>query len=596
MEERWDRSIAGVIRRDRNHPSIVMWGMLNEVVDGRLFRHAVQALQLVRDIDETRVVMLNSGRFDRDYRVGSFSNPGSREWGGVLRDVHTYPAFPHTAAITQAMREPDLTKLLGAAQGEGPVLLSEFGVCGAQDYPGFMRHAESLGMSSAPDVKLFQEKLERFLEDWPKWRLEDCWARPEDYFRESQKNQATLACGDFNTWLSNPALIGDFTSTQVPDAWFHGCGIVDSFRELKPGMADAFNDMGAKARWSLFVEPVNLYCGSTVHLEAVLVNRDAGLTPGKFPVRLQVVGPKAIPVFDKTVEVQIPGESGGVEPPFVFPVFAEDVTINGPTGKYRFLATFQKGVAAAGGDVEFYATSKGDMPSVPHEIVLWGQDEGLRNWLSKEGFRVRAFDATNTGGREVILASGQPPAPGGAQVFAELADRIVRGSSVVFLTYSTMAESASLGGKTIPLRWAPFPSAIKPSIVPIANWYFRADHWAKDHPIFDGLPCGGIMNYRFYREILSDRVFAGLHPPLEAVGGALDTSQAYQSDLLISVHTLGQGRVVLNSLKIRENLGPQPAAERLLRNLLNYSGGDAAKPLANPPSNFSEQLKSMGYV
>ena len=64
LAERWERSLSELIRRDRNHPSVVIWGLLNEVRDTPHFRLAAASLPLVRKLDETRMVFLNSGRWD----------------------------------------------------------------------------------------------------------------------------------------------------------------------------------------------------------------------------------------------------------------------------------------------------------------------------------------------------------------------------------------------------------------------------------------------------------------------------------------------------------------------------------------------------
>ncbi|MGB2754844.1 MAG: glycoside hydrolase family 2 TIM barrel-domain containing protein [Phycisphaerae bacterium] len=575
LEKRWDHSVTEVIRRDRNHPSVVIWSLLNEVQEGRVFRRAVQSLPLLRDLDESRMVLLNSGRFDGDGNIGSWSSPGSRVWEKTrLEDVHSYPSFPHSANTMREMR----------TRG-GPLLLSEYGVCGAMDFPRFARNFEQLGLEHTADARNYKAELDWFLSEWKKLRLDQCWARPEDYFQDSQRTQAKLALDDYNTWMSNPNLVGDFTSTQIVDAWYHGCGITSYFREPKPGMLDAFQDMASKVRLCLFVEPVNVYRGTKVRLEAVLVNRDA-LKPGKYPVRIQVVGPNLEPILDKEISVEVPDTDGKSEPPFARLVFDENLVIDSPSGKCRFLATFQRGAAAGGGDVEFYVADPADAPAVKSEIVLWGEDERMADWLTKQGIRWRKFEGGQQSAREVILASGRAPSPGGAPVFSELARRIARGSAVVFLTPS---------GDT--MQWSPLSE--KPVLRGTPMWYFHADFWAKRHPILDGLPCGGIMDYRFYRDVISDQVFSRKQPPDEAVCGAMlacGGDGSSRSDLAISVHRLGEGRFILNSLRIRDSLGSHPAAERLLRNMLNYAAQSTDKPMAELPANFDEQLKAMGYV
>jgi hypothetical protein len=432
--------------------------------------------------------------------------------------------------------------------------------------------------------------------------LDECWACPDDYFTNSELNQAQLALNDNRAWMSNPAMIGDLTSTGITDGWFNDGGIFSYFRDLKPGMFEAFAEMAAKVRWCLFVDPVNAYRGSKVKIEAVLINHDA-LKPGRYPARFQVVGPKNTRVFEKSLDIEIPAHDKRPEPPFSQSVFAEEFTLDGPSGRYRFLATLEQGAPAAGGNVEFYAADRADMPAVSSEVVLWGEDAELGGWLSQQGIRVRQFAAGRPTVREVILACGRPPAPDTGRAFAELARRIARGSTVVFLQPDTLIDPDAARAKPpIALRWAPFPSNAKPSVGAVSTWFFRADFWAKEHPIFDGLPSGGIMNYVFYQDVFPKtakggaRALVGLEPPLEAVSGALDTSSTYSSDLLMTVHTLCAGRFILNTLQIREGLGKTPAADRLLRNLLNFAARDVGKPEADLPSDFDAQLRAMGYL
>jgi hypothetical protein len=235
------------------------------------------------------------------------------------------------------------------------------------------------------------------------------------------------------------------------------------------------------------------------------------------------------------------------------------------------------------------------MPPVPVEVVLWGQDQDVAAWLTRNGLRVRDFAPENQQARQVILALRDAAAPGGAHAFAELARHIARGSTAIFLDPRVLAQGEDL------TRWVPLVRKGKLEGINQAGGFYRPDAWAKRHPVFDGLSCGGIMDYTFYREIIPVPVFTGLETPGEAVCGEVKCSggsgtRAYESGLHLAVYRLGDGHFILNNLQIRENLGKVPAAERLLRNMLNYAARNLAKPVADLPADFDLQLKTVGYA
>jgi hypothetical protein len=753
MAERFDAGVCEVIRRDRNHPCVIMWGLLNEAQDNPAFRHAVAMLPLVRSFDNSRMIVLNSGRFDftgcggignvpgiavwplnttmepwvavnttkstvralgitwpaghlaihpgpknemsavrwtapaageaaidakfvglaerattdvhvfhnkqplfdgkinldgvaneagiaqrkvavaagdtidcvvgwgngshggdttgltfvvklgdqvfdatRDFslaenpngvwsygqlapasapdastfacyprqsasnHVGSISNPGSTVWEDTVADRHCYPRVPHTAETIQSLRNYNA--------GGQPVFLSEYGIGSAVDLWRGVRHYEQLNAMHTEDAQYLSDKLDRYLADWKQWRLDELCARPEDFFMESLKKMAGQRTLGFNAIRSNPNIVGHSLTCAIEEVMC-GEGLTTLFRELKPGAIDALYDAWAPLRWCLFAESSHIRRGDKIHLEAVLANEDM-LPPGEYPARLQVVGPQGVRIFDREIPVKILPPDGKREQPLAQMCFADDVVVNGPSGKYRFLATFVKGAAAAGGETCFYVTDPAEMPAVEGEVTLWGEDPELAGWLASHGIRTRQFDSASSPASqdarrsEVILVSSRPPAPGGEQAFAALAKRIHEGATVVFLCPEVFAKGTD--------PTALLPLAKKGKAEAIVGWLYLKDEWAKNHPIFEGLPAGGLMDYDYYREVIPDLVFREQDPPDEAVAGAIKASQDYTSGLMVSVYRQGKGRIVLNTLKIRENLGGNPAAERLLRNMLHYAG------------------------
>jgi len=583
LAERFDRSVTELITRDRSHPSVVLWGLLNEASDNASFRHAVDMLPLVRYFDDTRVVMLNSGRYEHRLEIGSLSNPGASGWERVLSDQHNYPRVPHPADTIRMLRTLDGEP--GPNEAALPVFLTEYGIGSAVDLWRTTRHFERLGKEDAEDAQFYRDKLNRFLADWDRWKLAECFGRPEDFFAASLRKMAGQRTLGLNALRANPNLVG-YSLTGTMDHVNCGEGLFTLFRELKPGTVDALFEGLAPLRLCLFAEPVNAYRGATIHLEASLANEDA-LPPGEYPIRLQVLDPANREVLQRTTSVTIPAAAGPAERPFALPLFSEQAPIDGPAGKYRFVATMERGGAPTGGTTEFHLADPAEMPPVETEVTLWGDDPDLSQWLTAHGIRVRPFAPGEPTRREVILVSGRPAAPGNAAAWRELVTRVARGATVVFLSPDVFAKENQ------PVGWLPLTN--KGTLTAIHGWLYLKDEWAKQHPIFDGLAAGGLMDYTFYRELIPDAVWSGLDPPAEAVAGAVKASQDYASGLLVSVNDLGAGRFLLNTLNIRQNLSTHPAGERLLRNMLRYAARDVEQPLAELPPDWDQQLKAMGY-
>ena len=308
------------------------------------------------------------------------------------------------------------------------------------------------------------------------------------------------------------------------------------------------------------------------------------LAPGTYPVRVCVFGPTNEMMVERRMSVTVPVASGDDEPPFAMPVFAETVTADWPSGRYRFVASLERGGAAAGHAAEFHVHDAFEMPMIEDEIAVFGSDPDLEKWLREHGIRCRPF-APGAARREVILASGQSPDDA---AWHELARSVAGGCVAIFLTPSTLAGTAG------PL--ARLPVREKGELRTISSWLYLKDEWTKRHPIFDGLPCGGLMDLGFYREIISREVFSGQVASCEAIAGACLTSIGYDSGLMVAEYKLGAGAFIVNTLRVRELLGTDPVAERLLRNMLRYAAADLGDPPAFTPANFDGWLKEIGYA
>ena len=580
MAERFDAHVREGIVRDRNHPSVVIWGLLNEMDDTPIFRHAVGMLPLVREHDPTRLVVLNSGRWDNQQAaIGNLCLPRTAKWVGGIADVHAYPTAPFDPRVLGAYRaQPPWPKSLPlpggykpAASADDRVFASEFGTGSAIDPIRACRLFEQHGArADLEDYRLYRAMAERFEADWRRFRLEAAFPTPSDLLRASEARQADSRRIALNALRANPKLCG-ISLTGQTDSCMAGEGVVTIWREHKQDMPETLRAAFAPLTWSVFTSTTSLYSGGSLRVEALLVNEDV-LPPGRYPARLEIAGPGGI-VWGKATEVTI-----ARGPAMVHPAFKYTVKIEGPPGRYQVIARLERG-AVAEARSPFYVSDPAALPEVDVPVTVADYGKRVFDWLKARGIAVSRHDpAKPPPRREVILLATAGIYPSSVAAYQELMGRVDRGSVAVFL----MPKAFGAGEKG-PLALLPLPR--KGHLTGGRACWWSIDHFVKAHPVFDGMPANGLMDNAYYRLVWPNASLVGATDG-ETVAGAFGIGcigeGGYWSGVDLAVYPFGKGKVILNTLLVEEHLGHDPAADRFLLNLIRFAARTARGPLAEP--------------
>ena len=582
MPERFKRNTLAMVARDRNHPSVTIWGLLNETRDGPVFRQAIGLLPELRQRDPTRLVLLSSGRWDAETATGSASNPGSTAWepvwgtegtatetdkprlndlgknsfGGYVDgagDAHVYPGTPHTPQTIQGIRQ-----LGGDTQ---PLFLSEYGIGSLMDVISEWRHFEQAGArSDLEDAKILQEQSEAFCADWKRLGFDGVYPFPEDVLRESQRLHARQRTLGFNTIRANPQICG-YNLTGMLDHAITGEGLWTYWRQWKPATFDAVADGWSPLRWCLFVDPLHGYSGRAITVEAVLANEDV-LMPGEYPAKFRIAGPGGL-VWEKSTLVSIPDPSL-----LAVPVIRETLVLDGPEGQYTFAAEMA-GAAPSGGRLVFYLSSPCAPIHLTSEVSQWGIDQKTGEWLLDHGVACHPLKF-NLGEQVGVILVGLPGDAADPLCWDFLKQQMTAGATVLFINPQLFIQYPPV------MEWLPLIN--KGRCYTFTDWLYHKECVAQRHPVFAGLQGPGIMDWDYYGPVIPHEVFEGQDTPDKTIAAAFSTGnylfpRGYGCNLLIAAYRSGQGRFILSTPYIIENLDVHPAADRLLLNLLSYAAG-----------------------
>lgn len=590
MAERFNRQLTAMVRRDRNHPSVVVWGLLTECPDGPVFRHAVKQLPAIRSLDPTRLVMLNSGRFDGQSSIGSVSNPGETTWqaawgregpdgpnrrlvpdpstgwltvdswiGGDLSlagaiegngDTHTYPLVPHSD------RAIDFLRSLGS--GTQPHMLSEYGVGSLMDVIAETRGYEGAAADPALlDAALVRSMADRFEADLVRYGLTDVTPFPRDLLVAAQVHHARHRAIGFDAVRSNPRIAG-FNVTGLLDHALTGEGFWTFWRRWKPGIIDVLQEGWAPVRWCLFVQPTHVSVGRPMRLEAVLAS-DGALAPGRHPVAICLHGPNGH-VWSRTAYVDVPREP---DPPLAMPVLDEVISAPASAGTYIFAAELLGGAMAEGGRLRVHVAADPEPIRDNTLVGTWGTSDAMDARLA--GILGAAPHAVVDAADVIVV--GRPNTDAGDEDWEALWSAVLRGATAVCIEPAALEQH----GQSL----ARLPLHHQARCVPFYDWVYHREWVGGRHPLLAGVPDRGILDWDRWGQLLGGPMIEGVIPNLEVAIAAFavgySTPGGYASGVTLGTIPYGRGSIILSTLRLSDH-PDHPMTGHLLAAMVRSSG------------------------
>jgi hypothetical protein len=562
MEELAQREVGEMIRRDHNHPSIVIWIMINEQAAG--MRVVESMCRRARELDPTRLITESAGG-NSHYYV-----PRSSEGVSYLTE-HYYPGAPLSEGMLTYLRTRGV---------EGQLyFVTEFGYGGLEDVDAVLRNYGASPRKFAEDFQGFVRQKQDVEEALARPEVHDLFPTPADFREAAQALQANVVRLHVEALRSNPHVRG-YNLVQLFDSNSNEVdGMVDFWRNHRKKAFAVIRELNQPSGLIVQCSPFNVTSGASVSITVTFFHENP--IAGARLVRLRALDPAGREIF--AAEKSFDAKAG------VNVAFRESVTIRSAPGRVMLEAEALDGnrvLAKKTAPVTVYDAAQFRWPARGFTLF-----DPQRRWTDgKPSPEPRPFDGSADQPSVIVVPefSALWKQQADFTMFLNAVEQARRGSTLLFLGVpSDGAVPDEFRRIHFHLQFSPLAVAsvlgFRLELVSGRGGWGRlvgpygggsgeaaAGSPVTRHPVFEGCPGPGLMDWE-YGNVVTDQIVQTSINPVEQSGPA------------IQILPFGAGKVVFCTLRLLDNLGHDGLAEKLLSNLVGYLDG-ALPPSLRPQS------------
>ncbi|MCP4784665.1 MAG: hypothetical protein GY903_23760 [Fuerstiella sp.] len=572
-----ENEVRQSILRDRNRACVVQWELFNELKRPVLNQMLHPMSMLARQLDPTRLILDESGGWAQGARMYlPYESTPTR-----FNDIHDYPGQQINDEVYQKL------VLTGSKTHEQMRQMGLRGrMPGKNVVPGLMTFISELGYGSLPDLV---DNNQRFAE------VGNPITPPMIYHRRlaDQQRQALDASGfdriypDFKQFCldqqqihgtankrmieavrCNPNVSGYCIHALTAGDWIIGAGLLDLFRNPKTYAYEATKAANQPRILSIRVQPRNIYAEQGTTIEITGVN-DIKAVNGT--LIMDVVASNGEIVFTKTIKANMVSGIGQL--------FSERLDTGAFQGSYTLRARIIAGddTTLAENEHSFDVFTAEQLIIRPKPIAVLDPSNSLKPLLSRAGIPFVDFDAKTRSDLPVFVSRTEAKTPVQRKLFGELAEFIKTGGTAVYLQGG--GPKVSFGKSIQSSSLLPVNARTKRAM----GLWMCIPRLVSDHPIFDGLPTGCMMG-PIYENVWAQSTLLDIGG--EAIAGCIGYDWFPDYDLSkrhyygpgdtwwgadVAVIPLGKGRCIPSQLRLVDNLGKDPVADRILYNLIKFA-------------------------